>query len=242
MNKTLRWTAIVIAACGMFFNLPALVLGFSFLWNWVRVHTSDRPYFQWSYLVVSLVCLLLSGMGLGLAARAIWKKSFCVVASVSSFFLGLGCMLELPNIGPRLDMAGANQKILGHADHSLSDWDEAHGRFPSSEEELRKALAVRPLRERAIYFKQGEPISYDVRIVTNATGASLETVPPDPGTVVYAVSSDYKEYWLTITTLRNPAGGPVALEHVAGLFELEPIWVMNRKHHNPNEGYQPFIE
>ena len=139
-------------------------------------------------------------------------------------------------------MAGANQKILGHADHSLSDWDEAHGRFPSSEEELRKALAVRPLQERAIYFREGKPISYDVRIVTNATGPSLETVPPDPGTVVYAVSSDYKEYWLTITTLRNPAGGPVALEHIAGLFEIEPIWVMNRKHHNSGEGYQPFIE
>jgi len=139
-------------------------------------------------------------------------------------------------------MAVANQKILGHADHSLSDWDETHGRFPSSEEELRKALAVRPLQEPAIYFQQGKPISYDVRIVTNATGPSVGGVPPNPGTIVYAVSSGYEDYWLTMTTLRNPAGGPVAWEHIAGLFDLEPIYVMHRKHHNPGEGYQPFIE
>jgi hypothetical protein len=54
MNKVRRWTAIVIAACGVFFNLPALVLGFSFLWNWVWVHTSDGPYFRWSYPAMRL--------------------------------------------------------------------------------------------------------------------------------------------------------------------------------------------
>jgi hypothetical protein len=101
---------------------------------------------------------------------------------------------------------------------------------------------VRPLQEPAIYFQQGKPISYDVRIVTNATGPSEGELPSDPGTVVYAVSSDYKDYWLTMTTLRNPAGGPVTWEHIAGRLDWEPIRVMHRKHHNPGEGYQPFIE
>jgi hypothetical protein len=169
-------------------------------------------------------------------------KDFCLLASIASFFLGLGCALTLPNVGPRLEMAGANQEILGHADHCLSDWDEAHGKFPSSEGELRRALAVRPLKEAAIYFQQGKPISYDVRIEPNASGPSLEAVPPNPGTIIYAVSSDYKVYWLTITTIRYPAGGPVELEHVAGDFDREPISVMHRKHHNPGEGYYPFIE
>jgi hypothetical protein len=242
VNKALRWTAIVIAAFGAFFNLPALVLGFSFLWNWVRVHTTDGPYFRWPYLVAGVICLLLSVLGLRLAAQAIWRKKFCVIASVASLFIGLACAVTLPNIGPRLSMADANQKILGHADHSLSDWDETHGKFPDSEEELRKALALRPLREPAIYFQHGKPVSYDVRIVTNATGPSQGAVPPNPGTIVYSVSSDYQNYWLTMTTIRKPAGGPVAWEHIAGLFDLEPIWVMHRKHHNDGEGYQPFIE
>jgi hypothetical protein len=70
----------------------------------------------------------------------------------------------------------------------------------------------------------------------------LLELPPNPGTIVYAVSSDYKDYWLTMTTIRNPAGGPVEWEHVAGLFEREPIWVMHRKRRNPGEGYYPFIE
>jgi hypothetical protein len=148
----------------------------------------------------------------------------------------------LPEVGPQLDMAHENQKILGHADHSLSDWDEAHGKFPSNEEELRKAMVVRPLQEPAIYFQQGKPIPYDVRIVINATGPSQESVPPNPGTIVYSVSSDFRDYWLTMTTIRNPAGGPVAWEHIAGLFDREPIRVMHRKHHNPGDGYQGFIE
>lgn len=181
-------------------------------------------------------------VGPWIGGAGIWKKSFCVMASVASLFLGLGCAVVLPNVGPRLDMAGANQEILGHADHSLSDWDEAHGTFPVNEEELRQALAVRPLKEPSVYFQQGKPIAYDVRIVTNATGPFEGPVPSNPGTVVYAVSSDYKDYWLTMTTLRSPAGGQVTWEHLAWEFDLEPIWVMHRRHHHLGEGYQPFIE
>jgi hypothetical protein len=78
--------------------------------------------------------------------------------------------------------------------------------------------------------------------VTNAAGPATGLEPPKPGTVVYAVSSDYKEYWLTMTILSNPAIGPGAWEHVAGVFDREPIWVMHRTHRNLGEGYQPFIE
>jgi hypothetical protein len=150
-------------------------------------------------------------------------------------------MVNIPNVGPRLEMLSAVQRLLGHADHSLSDWDDSHGRFPSNENELRAALSFRPLRESPIFFLHGNPISYDVRIRTDATGPLMETVPSNPGTVIYAVTSDSKEYWLTITSLRSPVGGAVALEHVAGL-EVEPIWIMHRKHRNPGEGYQGFIE
>lgn len=242
LRKALRWTAIFIAGVGALANLPALVAGFSLLGDWIRLHTWDGPYFKWHYLSTALIVLLLSGFGLGIAARAMRRERFCVLASVASFLLGIGCMVILPDVGPRIDMADAVQRLLGHADHSLSDWDEAHGRFPSDEEELRTALSGRPLRESAIFFVHGNPIPYDVRIRTDATGPSLETVPSNPGTVIYAVTSDYKEYWLTITSLRNPVGGPVTLEHIAGLFDLEPIWVMHRKHHNRGEGYYPFIE
>ena len=179
---------------------------------------------------------------MAMAARAIWRRSFCVLASIVSLVFGLAGMLVLPDVGPRLEMADAIQRLLGQADYSLSDWDEVRGRFPSDEQELREALAVRPLHEPAVFFLQSKAIPYDVRIITNATGPVLNIVPPNPGTVVYSVSSDYKEYWLTITTLRDPVGGPVALEHIAGYYEQEPIWVMNRKHHNPGEGYKPFIE
>lgn len=242
MNRILKWTAIVLAACGALFNIPALVLGLSFLWEWVQVRASHGPYFRWSYATAGLLCVVISALGLELAVRAFRGKRFRIAASVASVVLGLACMIQLPDVGPQLSMALANQRILGHADHSLSDWDEAHGKFPTSDDELRKALAVRPLQEPAIYFRHGGPIPNDARIETNAIGPAEGAAPPNPGTVVYAVSEDYKEYWLTMTTLRNPAVGPVAWEHVAGLFDLEPILVMHRKHHNPGEGYQGFIE
>jgi hypothetical protein len=238
------WNSITIAlaASAAFSNVPSCVLGFSFLSKWVQVQVSYGPYFRWSYFATGSVCIALSGLGFGLALQATWGKRFRMAAIAASFFLGLACMEVLANVGPQFDMAEANQKILGHADHSLSDWDDAHGRFPSSEDELREALAKRPLHEPAIYFRRGSPIPYDVQIVTNATGPSRAALPLNPGTVVYAVSSDYKEYWLTLTTLENPAVGPVAWEHIAGLRDLEPVWVMHRKHRYPGDGYQPFIE
>jgi len=241
-RRALRWVAVFIAALGALADIPALVAGCSLLRDWARLHTSGGPYFKWHYLLAASIFLLLSGLGLGMAARAIRKERFSLVVSLVSFFLGVVCMITLPDVGPRLEMASAVQRLLGHADHSLSDWDEAHGRFPSNEEELRSALSSRPLREPAVFFFAGNPIPYDVRITTGATGPSPEAVPSNPGTIIYAVAKDSKEYWLTITSLRNPVGGPVTLEHVAGLVEREPIWVMHRKHHNPGEGYQPFIE
>ncbi len=201
MSKALRWTAIVIALIGAVTNLPAMLDGFSLLGDWIHLHVSDGPYFKYGYLSTAVVCLLFSALGMSMSRLAIRRRSFYVFPSVVSLTIGLASMIELPNVGPRLDMAGATQNLLGHADHSLSDWDETQGRFPSDEQELRKALAFRPLHEPAVFFLRGKAIPYDVRIITNAIGPALETVPPNPGTIVYAVSSDYREYWLTITAL-----------------------------------------
>lgn len=238
VKKTLRWIAVVIAVLGALFSLPVLARGLYFLWGWVRVHTSHSPYFQWSYLTTGLICVFVASLGVALATRAIRRKDFYIVASMASLLVGLASEVVLPNVGPEVDMPGASERILGHADHSLSDWDEAHGRFPSSEGELREALARRPLQELPIYFRQGRPVPYDVRILTNATSAFRGLPPPNPGTIVYAVSADYKVYWLTITTLKSPLGGGVTWEH---LFDPQSVWVMRRKHHNPGEG-NAFIE
>src|ERR1700733_451869 len=150
MSRVARWTTIIIAGVGTLANLPALVTGFSLLRDWVRVLSSDGPYFKWHYLLTALICLSASLLGLGMAVLAMCRERLCVLASIASLCLGIGCMVTLPDVGPRLDMADAVQKLLGHADHSLSDWDETHGRFPSNEEELRMALSVRPLHESKI--------------------------------------------------------------------------------------------
>jgi hypothetical protein len=50
MNRGIKWTAAVVAGVGAVTNLPALIIGFSFLRDWVRLHTSNGPYFSWHYL------------------------------------------------------------------------------------------------------------------------------------------------------------------------------------------------
>jgi len=242
MKKALRRLAIVVAVLGAVTNLPGLVTGFSFLREWIRLYTSHGPYFRWSYLPIGMACVLIWGCGVALANHAIWRQRLCLLLAGVSLVFGFAGMLELPEVGPQLDKAEAMQRLLGHADHSLADWDEAQGRFPANEQELRQALAPRPLHEPPVFFLRGEPIPYDVRVITDARGPEVETVPPNPGTIIYAVTSDYKRYWLTITTLRDPVGGPVVLEHTAGQYEHEPVWVMTRKHRVPGEGYWPTIE
>ena len=242
MKKVLRWSAIFIGVMGALSNLAAMLTGVSFAGSWIRLHTSAGANFRYGYLAPAVLFLVFSGFGMLMARRAICEQRFYVLASVVSLAIGLASMIELPEIGPRLDITEATTRLLGHADHSLSDWDETHSRFPSDERELREALAIRPLGEPAIFFVGSHAIPYDTRIVIDATGPALEPLPPNPGTIVYAVTSNRNEYWLTITTLRNPVGGPVVMHHIAGDYEREPIFVMNRKHHNAGDGYQPFLE
>lgn len=240
MKKVPRWLAITVAVLGILVNLRVMVSGFWLLWNWAHLRFAGGPYFYYGYFNRGVAWLLISALCLAVAGMTLWKQNTYFVFPLLLLAVGVVCVTALPEL--RLDLAMQTTRLLGHADHSLSDWDDSHGRFPADERELREALATRPLREAAIFFQNGQPIPYGVRVVTNATAPVFEPLPPAPGTVVYAVSSDQKEYWLVVTTLRSPVGGPVVIHHVAGDYDPGKVLVMNRKHHNPGEGYQPFIE
>jgi hypothetical protein len=240
MKKAPRWSAVTVAVLGVLANLRVMIFGFSLLGSWVRLLVTGGPYFDYGYLTHALLWLLLSALGIAAAGVIIWKPSSADILPIAGLAAGLLCMIYLPEID--LEMAEQATKLLGHADHSLADWDESHGRFPADDRELREALANRPLHEPAIFFQNGNPIPYYVRFVKNAAVPALGVEPPDPGTIVYAASSDFKEYWLVITSLRHRVGGPVVLLHIADDYDPGEIWIMKRKHHNPGEGYQPFIE
>jgi hypothetical protein len=242
MKRAPRWSVVIVAVLGTVTNLPALIFSVSLLGSWVRLHVSGVPHFNYGYLSNGAPWLVGSSLGLVTAGVTLLKRSSPQLLAIVSLALGLVGLSILPNVGPRLDLAEATTRLLGHADHSLSDWADSHGSFPADERELREALAIRPLREPAIFSQDGRPIPYDVRIVSNAFGPALEPVPPDPGTLVYAVSSDHKEYWLIITTLRNPVGGPVVVNHIAGEYDPGEVLVMHRKRNNPGARSQGFIE
>lgn len=84
MHRALKWIAVIVAGVGAVANLPALIIGFSFLLDWVRLHMLDGPHFRWHYLGAAAICLLFSGFGLGLAVKAMFRKNFRVLSSVGT--------------------------------------------------------------------------------------------------------------------------------------------------------------
>jgi hypothetical protein len=233
------WFSLVLAGIGIVANIPALLCSLSLLRNWIALQTSHDPYFHYGYFSVAVPWLAASTLGISIAAIGIVRRRSNIFLQVFSLAIGLVGVFLLPNIGPRYDLQEAATKILGHADQSLSDWDDTHGTFPSDERELRDALATHPLHEGAIFYEDGKPLTYDVRLIANADAPALEPIPSKPGTLVYAVSSDSKEFWLTISTLQTPVGGAVVILRRA---QRGSAFVANRKHHNPGERYQSFFE
>jgi hypothetical protein len=242
MVKASTWFSRAVAAMGILANIPAVFFSLSLLGSWISLHTSHYPYFHYGYFRAALPWFASSTLAISAAAMTMFRRTSNILLPVFSFGVGLVGVIFLPNTGPRFELQEATTKLLGHADHSLSDWDDSHGKFPLDERELREALTARPLQEPAIFYQDGRPIAYDVRVVTNANAPASQPIPTKPGTLVYAISSDGKEYWLTITTLRAPVGGLVVMHRVEGDYQRENIFIMNRKHHNPGDGYQSFIE
>jgi hypothetical protein len=241
MRKVIRWLAIGLALLSAVLYLPAAVWGFLFLINWARLLALRGPYFRWGYLSAGFVFLLYSGCGLALVVRAIRKRELSLLAAVAALAICVVGAHILVNFNPTADMSIVVDQLLAHAYRCLTDWDDRHGKFPTNEQELREALAAQPLQQREVFFVRDRAIPYDVRIITNASGPELEAVPPNPGTIVYAVSSDCMEYWLTVSTLRDPIGGPVIPERVFGIYGGR-AWVVHRKHNNPGDGFWPSME
>ncbi len=55
------------------------------------------------------------------------------------------------------------------------------------------------------YIQNGQPLSYVIQCVPNASGPALASPPERPGTLIFAVSPDRKQAWFSATVLaRRP--------------------------------------
>jgi hypothetical protein len=163
------------------------------------------------------------------------------IAALLALATGLAIAVSLPNLHPPFAIMDLRVKhLIGAADQSLAKWDESHGRFPSSQTELLDALAQHPLSEEAVFLAGSQPMAYEIKFVGDATERYVGATPTRPGVLVYAVRKDFAEYWLTITTLAAPVGGPVVFYHGPG--PRGDMWVMNRTHHEAGKSQQSFIQ
>ena len=242
IRNVLGGLSCLVGGLGGLLCLAGSHTGIILLVDWVRIEAGPVTYFRYGYLAFGIAWTALSLTGAALAIYGFRRNrpGYWIAALLASA-IGLAIAVSLPNLHPPFAIMDLRVKhLIGTADQSLAKWDESHGRFPSSQTELLDALAQRPLSEEAIFFAGSQPMAYEIRFVGDAAGRYEGAMPTRPGVLVYAVRKDFDEYWLTVTTLAAPVGGPVVFYHGPG--PRGDMWIMNRTHHEPGKSQQSFIQ
>jgi len=60
------------------------------------------------------------------------------------------------------------------------------------------------MQEPAIFYQDGKPIAYDVRMVTNADAPVLQPIPTRPGTFVYAIQKEARRGLVALRSSFRP--------------------------------------
>jgi len=217
--------------------LPSLFLSVILLKDFVRIHRGQFYYFNYPYGTRLMLWAAVTALLAGLAAHTFFRRSYYGVLPALAIIIGLLTIHITPDLVPTVSMLSTNVKQLGHAEKALSDWDETHGRFPANRDELREALA-RVLAEPSHFSFGNTTVVCKYELISEAVAASLKTAITQPCVLIYAVRADYREYWLTETTLEKPTSGGVV---VATGIANQPF-IVHRTHLNPGEGHWPHFE
>lgn len=236
-----RRAAIILRRCLAVFAfvlcLPSLFLSATLLKDFVRIHREQSYHFDYAYGAQFVLWAAVAMLVAGLAAYSFARRSYYGLLPALAIIVGLVTVHLTPDLVPGVPMLSATLRQLGHAEKALSDWDEAHGRFPGNQDELREALA-RVLAEPSHFSLGNTPVVCKVELLRNAVSASVTTSATQPCVLIYAVRADGSEYWLTGTTLENPTESRVVLSTGIG---NEPI-IVHRTHLKPGEGHWPHFE
>jgi hypothetical protein len=213
---------ILLTAVFGLFSVP--MLGFSgYLFVcWIRIHSSEVYYADYSYIATALV---LAGIGLlsfGVTCAGAWRRSYYGLFFILPMLLGLVSTHIIPNLSPGIDTLVADTNFISHVKNSLRDWYEKRGRFPADDSEFWEAIAggTDIGRYRASpaayggYKQQGILLPYTIVVVANAHTPRVTDVSERPGVTYYCVSSDLQEFWVTLTGLESDFGSTAALRQL----------------------------
>jgi drug/metabolite transporter superfamily protein YnfA len=220
---------LVLALFSAFFVLPELIVGGYLFVSWFRTKTTDVYYVKFPYLSLAVVLFLVAALSLMALSHAARGRSFYGFGFAAPVFLGLCTMVVVPNTIPRGRSMAADANYLTATQASLRLWYESHQRFPRDKTELLDALRGGPppwdVRSGhlqlgdSFYAHRGQPLPYEVEVVSNAAGPQLESVSKRPAVLYYSVRSDSRQFWITITSLERDLAPEATIKPVV-LSEL----------------------
>ena len=210
------WLAYGAALVGGLFCLVPFLASLSVIRDGLRTGSDSIPYFAYNYVLWGTTWLLVASVGIALTVYAFFRAKSKRMPALLAAIVGLTAAFLLPELNPQVSMLTKTASLMRDARQRLTEWDEKHSRFPCDEAELQDALGSQLLAERPIFLRAKQAVQYRLKLVPNATGPYEAPPLVDPGILVYAVRTDSKEYWLTVTTLAEPAGGQVVFQRVPG--------------------------
>jgi len=227
-NKTSRWLSYGSALLGVMLSLIPLSFGVGLMRDWLRVKRDPGASFNYEYLLFGMVWVLAASIGLIPVVYASFKSAPSKFLSAWAVAVGLTSAYLTPEFNPQTSMLTAATGATREIEQNLIAWDGIHGRYPMDANELADAVGSEFLSERPVFRRQGKAIPYRLRFVPNATGPYEYQDVDEPGMLVYAVSSNFREFWLTMTTLDKPVGGRTVFLRAPGAGGA--LWVKSRIH------------
>jgi hypothetical protein len=215
------------------FSVPMLGYGGYLFFCWFRIHTSNVYYADYPYATAALAWFGVGLLSLWATLHGVWRRSFYGFLSVIPVFLGLAAMIYIPNLVPRGFSMEADTNYRSDVNSFFRVWYENNHRFPASEAEFRDALRKGPEAWQhrvgpapaSRYRQQGNPLPYEVVVVTNANAPRLTDVSQRPGVIYYCVSKDLQEFWVTMTVLQSDVASTAYINRIAGL--PEEFWLIH---------------
>jgi hypothetical protein len=217
-----------------------ILFGGYFFVCWLRIHMSNVYYVDYSYAAAALKWTGVGLFSLLVTLYGAWRRSFYGLLFLVPLFLGFGTMVTIPDGRPQIfGSMIADTNYLSDVNSFLRVWYEEHQRFPSNESEFREAMAKGPAAwqyrgppaPKSRYKQHGNPLPYELIVVTNAAGPRVTDVSQRPGVIYYSVSGDLQEFWVTMTGLPSDVAPAATIKRVADRPEME-YWIVHAAGHD----------
>jgi len=187
----------------VFLAMPELVLGVPSLMNGIRAH-GDVWSVRHDYFGDAAITLI---AGLVAVSFAAWAAFWPGKANWVRFLVATGIVLlmaiSLPGwyMDPLARARDSEQTTIFRLGLRIDAWAEKTHRYPLSKQELIEATDHHDDIGLSPYQKNGQQLSYEFKVVPDATGAAL--CEDYPASLCYAVNTSGTWYWLTGSTLTS---------------------------------------